>query len=221
MRMPRCQLGTLPTGDIEPVSLQWGRDLRGRPLANRVSGRGVPYHRPKAKTKTKAVCPSALSSRASHRAATAPAASAGHRPHRHGFYVPSRGRLAAGVASRYACYMRLLLDSLPPSLRDQADTLRRCLEAFDRVMPLTAVYLFGSHVRGEAGPDSDVDLCIVSEGAEHQLDAAARFRRATRDIRPKPAFTLVPIAPARLREKRQCGDHFFRSVLEEGVLVAS
>ena len=36
----------------------------------------------------------------------------------------------------------------------------------DRVMPLRTVYLFGSHARGEAGADSDVDLCLVAEGAE-------------------------------------------------------
>jgi hypothetical protein len=48
--------------------------------------------------------------------------------------------------------MKLMLENLPPSLRGQADTLRRCLEAFDRVMPLQAVYLFGSHARGEARP---------------------------------------------------------------------
>ncbi len=91
----------------------------------------------------------------------------------------------------------------------------------DPTGPLQAVYLFGSHARGEARPDSDVDLCLVSEGAERQFEAAARFRRATRSIRPKPAFTLVPIAPARLREKQQRGDHFFQTVLREGVALGS
>jgi uncharacterized protein len=117
--------------------------------------------------------------------------------------------------------MRLLLENLPASLRDRADSIRQCLEAFDRVMPLQAVYLFGSYARGDARPDSDVDLCIVSEGAERQVKAAARFRRATRDIRPKPAFTLVPITPARLQEKRQRADHFFHTVLQEGVPLGS
>jgi predicted nucleotidyltransferase len=113
--------------------------------------------------------------------------------------------------------MKLMMENLPLALRAQADTLRRCLEAFDRVMPLDAVYLFGSYARGDAGPDSDVDLCLVSEGAERQFEAAARFRRASRDIRPKPAFTLVPITPVRLKEKRQKGDHFFQTVLQEGI----
>jgi len=89
------------------------------------------------------------------------------------------------------------------------------------VMPLSAVYLFGSHARGEAKADSDVDLCLVSEGAERQLAAAAGLRRATRDIRPKLAFTLIPIAPARLQEKIRGGDHFFYTVLHEGIRIGS
>ena len=114
-----------------------------------------------------------------------------------------------------------MLENLPASLRDQTDVLRACLVAFDREMPLKTVYLFGSYARGDAGPESDVDLCIVSDGAERQLEAAQRLRRATREIRPKPAFTLIPIAPSRLQEKRDIGDHFFRTILEEGLIIAS
>ncbi len=61
--------------------------------------------------------------------------------------------------------MTLLLDRLPASLRERRDCLGRCLVAMDRVMPLKAVYLFGSHARGEARSDSDVDLRVVAEGA--------------------------------------------------------
>ena len=117
--------------------------------------------------------------------------------------------------------MKLKLENLPASLHSQADAIRRCIEAFDRAMPLQEVYLFGSHARGEADPDSDVDLCIVAEGAERQAEAAVALRRATRAIITKPSFSLVPIAPTRLREKRAVGDHFFRTVLQEGILIAS
>jgi predicted nucleotidyltransferase len=117
--------------------------------------------------------------------------------------------------------MKLMLENLPPGLRPQAEALRQCLEAFDRVMPLQAVYLFGSYARGEEGPDSDVDLCIVSEGAERQLPAAQRLRHVMWDIWPRPAFTLVPITPQRLAEKRARSDPFFGTILNEGRQLAS
>ena len=117
--------------------------------------------------------------------------------------------------------MKLRFENLPASLALQRETLVRCLEAMNRVMPLRAVYLFGSHARGDARPDSDVDLCIVADGAARQLEAAQAFRRGMRPIPEKPSFTLVPITPERLDEKKVIGDHFFRSVLKEGVLLAA
>ena len=117
--------------------------------------------------------------------------------------------------------MKLLFENLPPSLASQRETLARCLEAMNRVMPLRQVYLFGSHARGDARPDSDVDLCIVADGAAKQLEAAQSFSREMRPIPSKPSFTLIPITPDRLGEKKSVGDHFFRTVLQEGVLLAA
>ena len=117
--------------------------------------------------------------------------------------------------------MKLLLDNLPASLQDQREALARCLEAMNQALPLRAVYLFGSHARGEARPDSDVDLCLVAEGATEQLKAAQKFREAIWNIWPCPAFTLIPITPQRLNEKKAVGDHFFATVLQEGVQLAA
>ena len=117
--------------------------------------------------------------------------------------------------------MKLLLERLPESLKGQADAIGSCIEAFDGVAHIREVRLFGSFARDEARNGSDVDLCIVADDAEHQLDIARRFRTAARHIRPKPAMTLIPISPQRLSEKRACGDHFFKTVFEEGVTIAS
>jgi predicted nucleotidyltransferase len=117
--------------------------------------------------------------------------------------------------------VKLLLENLPMSLRAQRATLAQCLEALNRARHVRAVYLFGSHARGEARPDSDVDLCIVADGAERQLEAARDFRRALRAVEDKPALSLVPITPEPLQEKRAVGDHFFQTVLQEGVLLAT
>ncbi len=117
--------------------------------------------------------------------------------------------------------MKLLLENLPASLAPQRETLARCLAAMDRALPLKQVILFGSHARGDARPDSDVDLCLVAEGAERQLQASAKFSDAIWDVVPRPAFTLIPIAPGRLAEKCAGRDFFFGTIMDEGVLLAS
>lgn len=116
--------------------------------------------------------------------------------------------------------MKLLLDNLPSSLASQRETLARCLQAMDRAAPLRSVYLFGSHARGEARPDSDVDLCLVADSAERQQETLSKLGSAIWDVWPRPSFTLIPITPRRLAEKRVVGDHFFQTVLKEGVLLA-
>lgn len=116
--------------------------------------------------------------------------------------------------------MKLLNDNIPQVLRDPDKGLLECLRAFGRVRPVERVVLFGSYARGQQRADSDVDLCIVAEGAENQLAAARDFRRAIRDVRPKPALTLIPITPARFEEKRAGGDYFFKTIAEEGICVA-
>jgi predicted nucleotidyltransferase len=117
--------------------------------------------------------------------------------------------------------MKLRLENLPASLQGQREALRRCLDAFNRVTPVRSVYLFGPHTRNEARADSDVDLCIVADGAERQQETARRYREAIWEIWPRPSLTLIPISPARLAEKQSIGDHFFATVFKEGVLLAS
>lgn len=117
--------------------------------------------------------------------------------------------------------VKLHLENLPPSLVPQRETLTRCLEAMHAAHPLRQVILFGSHARGEARPDSDVDLCLVADGAEQQYDTATTWLRAVWNLRPKPSFTLIPVTPERLREKQAIGDHFFQTILQEGVMIAA
>ena len=68
-------------------------------------------------------------------------------------------------------------ENLPRSLLEQREVLHEVIESMAQVRLLQRVLLFGSHVRGEAGADSDVDLCIVAEGAEEQIQTAIQFRR--------------------------------------------
>ena len=125
------------------------------------------------------------------------------------------------VKNLTVCKVRLLLDNLPPNLQNQREYPARCLEAMNRVAQIREVYLFGSYPRGEARVESDVDLCIVADEADRQLETAAKWRLAMRDVWPRPAFTLIPISPRRSAEKQARRDHFFGTVLDEGVLLST
>lgn len=55
------------------------------------------------------------------------------------------------------------------------------------------VILFGSHARGDAGPDSDVDLLVVMEVEGSKHDAALAVRLLLHDIRvPKDVIVTTP-----------------------------
>ena len=116
--------------------------------------------------------------------------------------------------------MKLLLQNIPRPLQGPEAGFTACLRAFEKAYAIDRVVLFGSYARGEQRPDSDVDLCIVAVGVENQLAAARDFRRAIRDVRPKPALTLIPITQARWEEKTIGGDYFFKTIQEEGICVA-
>jgi len=113
------------------------------------------------------------------------------------------------------------MEHLPATLESQKVSLEKSLLAMDRAMPLEKVVLFGSHARGDAKDHSDIDLCIISDGVTSQLSAAKRLRIALGDVWPRPAFTLIPISPERLKEKKAKGDHFFETILEQGLTIAA
>jgi uncharacterized protein len=55
------------------------------------------------------------------------------------------------------------------------------------------VILFGSHARGEAGPDSDVDLLVVMQVEGSRREKAVEIAVALHDIRvPKDIIVTTP-----------------------------
>jgi predicted nucleotidyltransferase len=65
-------------------------------------------------------------------------------------------------------------------------------EIVRRFHPLKVV-LFGSHARGDAGPDSDVDLLVVMQGVRDKREAAVDIRVALADyLAPKDIIVTTP-----------------------------
>ena len=66
-----------------------------------------------------------------------------------------------------------------------ARMVRRIIKRFDP----ERVILFGSHARGEAGPDSDIDLLVVMPVKGSRSEMAIEIGVALHDIRfPKAAY---------------------------------
>ena len=78
------------------------------------------------------------------------------------------------------------------------------------------VILFGSHSRGRAGPDSDVDLLVVMPVKGKAFRQAAEILSATRA--PFPLDILVR-SPRSVQQRLAMGDCFMRDVIDTGVVV--
>lgn len=72
-------------------------------------------------------------------------------------------------------------DNMLNTLTDEKldELVRRLVEALHPVR----IYLFGSHARGTAGPESDVDIMIVHEAEQESYDVIRRAYAAIRDLR--------------------------------------
>ena len=69
------------------------------------------------------------------------------------------------------------------------EMVRRVVERFDP----ERIILFGSHARGTAGPDSDVDLLVVMPVRGLKRDKQLEIRAALRDVRlPKDIIVTTP-----------------------------
>jgi predicted nucleotidyltransferase len=78
------------------------------------------------------------------------------------------------------------------------------------------IVLFGSHARGSATADSDVDLLIVLpfEGKPVTKSVEIRMR-----LRPSFPVDLIVHTPSKVRERLNMDDPFLRDILEQGKVL--
>ncbi len=82
------------------------------------------------------------------------------------------------------------------------------------------IILFGSHARGDAQPDSDVDLLVIMDLDQHPSRTAAEI---TYRVHPRRyPLDLIVRSPQMVRTRLQMNDWFMRDVMREGrVLYAA
>ena len=100
-------------------------------------------------------------------------------------------------------------------------TPSECIEVMtDRIVrechPLKII-LFGSHARGEAGPESDVDLLVVLPEVLNTRQAAVAVRRLLVDL-PVPKDIIVT-TPAEIARRGDVVGTVLRPALREGKVL--
>jgi len=78
------------------------------------------------------------------------------------------------------------------------------------------VILFGSHARGKASDDSDVDLLVIMDTAKRGIQQALEIRRC---IPRSFALDLLVKTPAEVQQRMALNDSFMKSILTEGEIL--
>jgi predicted nucleotidyltransferase len=80
------------------------------------------------------------------------------------------------------------------------------------------VILFGSYARGEAGPDSDVDLLVIEPRVEDRFAEIVRLQRLLAPLR-LPADVVV-VSEEHVREWGDVPSTMLHEALREGRVLA-
>ena len=99
-------------------------------------------------------------------------------------------------------------------------TLTEMKRSFRQIVPSRfRLFLFGSHARGDAGPDSDVDLMLVLPDALATFRTKQRIRDVASESSLRTGYVFsVLIVPESLFQER-AGFMVFGAVRREGIRV--
>ena len=100
--------------------------------------------------------------------------------------------------------------SAPPITSVIDEMVRRLVERFDP----DQIILIGSHARGTAGPDSDVDLLVVMAVSGSKREKQIDMRIAVHDI-PVPKDIIV-VTPHEMERRRDIVGTIVRPAVREG-----
>ena len=98
------------------------------------------------------------------------------------------------------------------------DVIHEAARRIAGAAPGARVILFGSHARGEAGPDSDVDLLVVEPRVEDRNREVVRLQRVLAPLR-LPADVIV-VSQAHVEEWGDVASTMLHDALREGRVLA-
>ena len=83
----------------------------------------------------------------------------------------------------------------------------------------TKVILFGSHVGGSSGPDSDIDLLIIKETSERFIDRWVRVQGILTGMHQSIPLETLVLTPGEIENRLAAGDQFISEILEKGEIL--
>ena len=94
--------------------------------------------------------------------------------------------------------------------------IRAFSDAIAREFHPHQIILFGSHARGKATKDSDVDLLVIMPHTGHPVEKAIKIRQSVNCRFP---YDLLVRSPAEIRRRIEMCDWFIREIVEEGKVL--
>lgn len=97
------------------------------------------------------------------------------------------------------------------------DDLQHWTESIVAHFQPNRVILFGSYAKGQAHPESDVDLLVIMAYPDRPFKMAAKIRRLLRRVVGYVGGLDVMVrSPEELTERLAMGDSFLREIVEYG-----
>lgn len=120
-----------------------------------------------------------------------------------------------GVHGVYAVCLRCCEEGTSP-VTDEAteQAIRRLVSLIVEAVHPLRVILFGSAVRGEASPESDLDVLVVMPDGTPRLKTARELYRRIRGV--GAPFDLIVATPSLLEEHRDNPGLIYHAILREG-----
>lgn len=99
------------------------------------------------------------------------------------------------------------------------ERLRKISERLKKEYHAEKVVLFGSHARGEATEDSDVDILVVAPTNERMFERMATVSGLIRDLRNGLPVPPIVLTPKEFKRKLDEEDAFIQTIMEEGIVL--
>ncbi len=99
------------------------------------------------------------------------------------------------------------------------DILDKILNSIFKVVVPDKVILFGSHARGNARPDSDYDILVISGQIEDELKTERLIYRALLDFNDPVGVDLIVKTPENVTKAKSMLVSVVKDALKEGIVI--